>query len=258
MSFISKEKKYIMEVVMSEYRFPAVDYDKQKNLLDIFIKQSLIFDKQPFLWNKRQGMYKSWSWSLIRNQAANLSHHLILEGKIKSGDRIVLTSENRPEWIISDLAILGSGAIPTPSYPTNTENDQIYILNNVQATIVIVSGGKTGNTMLQAASKAKKTPIIFLMDRTNISIFPKNLKIFFFDELNLSKGNKDFPNISKNIGIDDLSTIIHTSGTGGMPKGVMLSHRAIIHNCMGAYHLLKNLKFKKEKFFIFFTIMSFL
>ena len=164
---------------------------------------------------------------------------------IEKGDRCLIISENRPEWMMVDLAIMLSSGITVPTYTTYTERDYEYIINDCTPSLIIVSNN----------SQYKK--IKNIISKTN---FVK--KIIFFEEikdqgkeiyLNLSdileKKNyesKDFLNLE--IKRNDIACIIYTSGTQGNPKGVMLSHGGILSNCDGAYDLIKKFTSKKPKF----------
>lgn len=153
-------------------------------------------------------------------------------------DTIAILSENRPEWMLIDHATQQSGAVLVPVYPTIHENDLTHIFNEAGIKWVFVSN----KSLFQKIEKIK-------------DVTPSVQKIFSFDEIphvphwkELLKDTDNqytekIDNIKKAIQPEDLATIIYTSGTSGIPKGVMLSHHNILSNVFSGY---KCLPIKKE------------
>src|SRR5204863_3903321 len=103
----------------------------------------------PFLWAKRDGRWHSTSWAEAARQVASLAAALKALG-MKPGDRVMLVAENRPEWCISDLAIMAAGCVTVPTYTTNTTRDHAHILGNSGARAVIVSNPKLAKNLIPA------------------------------------------------------------------------------------------------------------
>lgn len=238
---------------MSDDHTPAVDYGKTGDLLSMFLAQADRFGEDPLLWGKVDGAYRSHSWASVRDEVTALANALVAEG-LQPGERVVLASENRPEWTIADLAILAAGAIPAPAYPSSTEYDYLHVLDNVEAAVVIVSTPTVGARIMAAGLRAKRRPLVIMMDHGPEVTAPEGIRLVSWNALMAQEEGKDIPACAARIKRDDLATIIHTSGTGGAPKGVMLSHRAILHNCMGAYHLLESLGLERETFLSFLPL----
>ena len=97
------------------------------SLIDMFYSQAEKLADQPFLWSKEGGSYVSRSWREVAEEVTLLARGLRAHG-IEDGDRVVLCSENRPEWPIAHLAVMATGGITVPAYTTNTVNDHLYIL----------------------------------------------------------------------------------------------------------------------------------
>ena len=106
------------------------------NLVAMFLDRVEQRGDAPFLWAKRDGTWQSTSYKEAARQVAALSESLIRLG-CKPGDRVMLVSENRPEWLIADLAIMAAGCVTVPTYTTNTTRDHTHILTNSGARAVI-------------------------------------------------------------------------------------------------------------------------
>tara|TARA_Y100001970_G_scaffold248983_2_gene319073 strand:+ start:2253 stop:3914 length:1662 start_codon:yes stop_codon:yes gene_type:complete len=182
------------------------------------------------------------------NLAAAMGNALITMGVTK-GDRVALVSESRPEWMIADIAIMTTGGVAVPAYTTNQIADHIHILRDSGAKGAIVSGSALAKNLIPAALEVG---LDFIISMEPLSDLPDNLSVFQWDDL-VGTNSNQVPSVSK-ITRKDTSCLIYTSGTGGAPKGVMLSHGSIISNCKGAYELLLKLGLDDEKFLSFLPL----
>ncbi len=212
------------------------------NLLELFFDQYEKQDKNNiFLINLGNPKHKL-SWEKTYLLVNHLSNQISKD--IKLGDRCVLISENRPEWMISDLAIMLAGGISVPSYTTYTTKDYEYIINDCKPSVLIVSNNTQFNKIKDILDYKKINKIISF-DRL------ENLKFQNYlcteDIINKKDG---FENFDSEISLkrSDPACIIYTSGTQGNPKGVILSHGGILSNCEGGYELLKPIITKDMKF----------
>jgi len=214
--------------------------NKINNLLELFYEQYQNQNKKNIFLQSLKEPQKKYSWENVYLNINKLSEEI--SKYIKKGDRCLLISENRPEWMISDLSIMLSGGITVPAYTTYTERDYEYIIDDCMPSIIIISDKiqyeKIKNIIL------KKNFIKKIISFDNIDE-ESNLKIHdIFKKDNCI--NQNFADLK--IQRKDMACIIYTSGTQGNPKGVMLSHGGILNNCEGAYGLLKNFISKKPKF----------
>ena len=177
----------------------------------------------------------TYSWENIETKILILSNYL--KKIISKGDRCILLSENRPEWLISDIAIMNSGGVTVPLFTTYSEDDYEFIVNDCQPKVCIVSNFD----QFEKIKKFIKENIII------ISIDEFDQEIQFFENI-FSKAKSDFKTLlekkiyyNNDLKRNDLACIIYTSGTTGNPKGVMLSHGGILSNCEGAKEILKSL-----------------
>ena len=108
---------------------PARQLEHFPNLVAMFFARAAAKGDAPFLWAKREGEWAPTSWAEAARQVAALSTSLSGLG-LKPGDRVMLVSENRPEWLISDLAIMAARCVTVPTYTTNTVRDHQHILGN--------------------------------------------------------------------------------------------------------------------------------
>lgn len=217
----------------------AERYDQWQTLPHMFFAKAGELGDKPVFWDKRDDRWHPVTWTQASADVSALSRGLRTLG-VKPGDRVVLVSENRPEWPIADLAIMSARALTVPAYTTNTVDDHIHLFTDSSAEVVIVSSARLAERVLPAAEAVASVKIVIALEP--LSGNAEGLEIIAWDDL-LSRG-KDAPDDTAaelgNLARTDTSCLIYTSGTGGKPKGVMLSHGAILCNCMGAYHLFNN------------------
>ena len=219
-----------------------------QSLNKLFFDRAEQYNEKPFLWTKKNKEWIPLTWNETSLKVKEFAGGLRSLG-VKPGDKIVIVSENRPEWIIADLAINLIGAITVPAYTTNTEDDHHYILEHSDAKAVIASNNILANRVALATTRTNLCKILITLD--NYSGFePDNLKIIKFEEVgdfgknNIETALDHFEDIQP----DDVSCIIYTSGTGGRPKGVMLTHKNIFSNLQGAEDLLEIIGKKDNKY----------
>ncbi len=210
------------------------------NLVTMFLTRAREKGEAPFLWAKREGEWRALSWREAAWQAAALAHSLTRIG-LEPGDRVMLVSENRPEWLVADLGIMAAGCVTVPAYTTNTARDHSHILGNSGARAVIVSTAKLARTLVPAVHSAPDcTQLIAIEDLGSLEA-PANVQSHGWTEM--VSGEPDMRAIEQRlqpVGRDQLACIIYTSGTGGAPRGVRQHHGAILHNCEGAADVISN------------------
>ncbi len=212
-------------------------YEEKKSAPNKPFLKWLKIDKNHFL-----------TWKQVEHNICILSEYL--RKNLNTGDRCVLLSENRPEWLIADIAIMNAGGITVPLFTTYSEQDYKYIINDCKPKVCIVSND------IQYRKIEK-----FISNDTRVLSFENfNEKIESFKNIleKYSKKEKTsvFLNYNQEISRKDLACIIYTSGTTGNPKGVMLSHGGILSNCEGAQEILDPLVKNDESVFLTWLPLS--
>lgn len=232
-----------------------MDYAGIRNLPALFFERAETFGDRPFLWRKQDDAWHALTWREVADSVTALALGLRAVG-IKPGDRVTLVSESRPEWLIADLAIMSVGAISVPAYTTNTIADHQHVLSDSGSVAAIVSTPALAETLLPAASQTPDTQTIISIEPLTQTI-PDGIRCLGWDDV-LANGRAAGGNLDQDIAaIERTSTccLIYTSGTSGQPKGVMLSHGAILCNCMGAYHFLHDLPGFEQETEIFLSFL---
>ena len=239
-----KEINSLVELFFKKYeeKFPSVS---EKSHEEIF----LVSLKNKDLPDTNCGPY-TYSWGNINIKIKVLSNYL--KSIISKGDRCILLSENRPEWLISDLSIMNSGGVTVPLFTTYSESDYEYIIKDCAPKVCIVSNF---DQFKKIKNFIKENTIVISIDA-----FDKNIESFEYIFL---KAKTDLKTITKsvfsyndNLRRNDLACIIYTSGTTGNPKGVMLSHGGILSNCEGADEILNSLVKKDPPVFLTWLPLS--
>ncbi|WP_156680111.1 AMP-dependent synthetase/ligase [Sphingomonas profundi] len=187
----------------------------------------------PFLWAKRDGEWQATSWRRAGGQVASLAAGLRSIG-LMPGDRVMLVSENRPEWCIADLAIMAAGCITVPTYTTNTERDHAHILENSGARAVIVSTPKLARTLMPAVMRSSACEAVIGIEPLRIGQTSAARVHDWAALLAEHPGDIAACAAGATFAREDLACIIYTSGTGGAPRGVRQHHGAILQNVAGA------------------------
>ena len=214
------------------------------NLIELFVNQANKQNKKDiFLEWLNPSNKKTYTWEQTEKNILKLSK--VIKENIKEGDRCLLVSENRPEWFVSDLAIMVAGGITVPAYTTYTEDDYKYLIEDCEPSLVVVSNNemlkKLNNsinekdfikkviTLDEIAKVTNSLNIINKEKYLDFNLIIKN-KLLAEDKIENNKLKRNSP-----------ACIIYTSGTGGNPKGVILSHGGILNNLVGACEIMKPL-----------------
>jgi long-chain acyl-CoA synthetase len=198
---------------------------------------------------KENGTWVRYSTQDFANYVNNLSHGLLNLGVVAQ-DKIAIISNNRPEWNFTDFGVQQTGAITVPIYPTISEADLEFILNDAQVKYIFVSSEELYKKVKALAAKAPSVKEIYTYNKVNGAKH-------WMEVVELGKNNPkpaELEAAKANIKPNDLLTILYTSGTTGNPKGVMLSHNNLLSNVYACEKVLPDeIKTKKD-----WRVLSFL
>ena len=236
--------------------FPHGDYDRWDSIPQAFFEVVERAPDAPQLWAKRDGAWQPLTRAEVASQVRTLARGLRRLG-LKPGDRVVLVAENRPEFVIADLAIMTAGGITVPAYTTNTEADHLHVLEDSGATLAIVSTAELARTLLPAATRAAHCRTAIQIDGDLPDQQPADLEVHAWTAaLQAPDAGDGFDpdTAAQALKRGDTACFIYTSGTGGAPKGVVLSHGNVLSNCKMAYHLLASFGLGDEVFLSFLPL----
>jgi len=230
-----------------------MELDKINSLVELFFKKytEQNFDTNKFFLKCLKNNNKDFlTWKQVENKISFLTD--FFKKNISSGDRCILLSENRPEWLITDLSIMNAGGVTVPLFTTYSEGDYEYIIKDCKPKICIISDELQFNKIKKFISKEIKI--------ISIENFSKNIESLENILEKYSDNYSNFllpdPSFNKELSRKDLACIIYTSGTTGNPKGVMLSHGGILANCEGAQKILKEILKNQEAVFLTWLPLS--
>ena len=215
------------------------DFRASRNLVDLFLKRADELGDKPFLWAKREGEWRSISWAEAARQVCLLAESLRGLG-LAEGDRVMLVAENRPEWCLSDLAIMAAGCITVPAYVTNTERDHSHVLDNSGAAAVIVADDKLAKPLIPAMLRSGQAAHLIGIQPLRAA---QSGSFDYHEWGRLIAGDAAAARAAVDARIAGIAReatacLIYTSGTGGAPRGVMQHHGAILANVDGAARIL--------------------
>jgi long-chain acyl-CoA synthetase len=221
----------------------------------MFFQQAARLADKPFLWSKHDDAYRPLSYGDAGRRTSLLARGLIDLG-VAPGDRIALVAENRPEWLIADHAIMAAGGITVPAFTTNTPTDHKHVLTHSGATGAIISGKGIANRFLPAALESPDLRFVVSMEALDLAQEPP-VQVLGWNHVlaqGARRGEAEVDERVARLQRSDPCCFIYTSGTGGTPKGVVLTHGSILCNLMGCYRLLQDFSLGDEVFLSFLPL----
>ena len=196
------------------------------NLPAMMLARAREWPTKPLFRFWREKAWQSLNWAEFAGQVAALAAFLRAQG-ITPGDRVLLVSENRPEFPIADTAIMAIGAITVPTYVTNLPSDHAHILRDSGARFAIVSTAALAAHVLEGAALAHGLDGLLCCETPPEA--PGLASHRWADALSAPADPLALEAETHQIASEALACLIYTSGTTGKPKGVMLSHNNLLH-----------------------------
>lgn len=182
------------------------------------------FPKAEFVSGKVNGKWLKYSTQQFSDTVDALSRGLIGIG-IGKASRVAVMSANRPEWNITDFAIMQTGAYQIPLYPTLAEHDIKFILENAEVTVIFVADEILYKKLKPVCAELKRDIKVYTFDEVAAA---ENWQTLV--QAGQEKTDTDLEPYRSQITPEDILTLIYTSGTTGTPKGVMLTHNNLVKN----------------------------
>ena len=203
----------------------------EKTINQVFKNRAEKYGDRLAIEKKLKGTWVGASWKEYYERSRAVGLALQSLGAEK-GDRVIILSENRLEWLYSDMGILGIGACVVPVYPTLTGEEVEYIVENSGARIMLVENKGQLDKALYVKERVPSLAFIGVMDDDDAVDTPDYV-IPFSDLIEKGKAIHEdnpsqFQSLADDVEISDLATIVYTSGTTGVPKGAMISHKNVI------------------------------
>lgn len=203
----------------------------KQNLGQIFRSQAKKYGQRLAIEKRLVGVWQGITWEEYYEQAKQVGLGLYSLG-VRKGDRVSLLCQNRLEWVISDMGIIGIGGVTIPIYPTVPVSEVGYINSNSDAKIYIAEEKTAVQKGLETLEKCPDLKKIVVIDTQGVDM-GSDLLMTFNDLKRLGKelDTKEpgfFEKLTDAVQIENLATFVYTSGTTGHPKGAMITHKNIL------------------------------
>ena len=180
-------------------------------------------------YNNIKGIWRDYSWRMISERVGHFRAALAREN-IGVGDRVAILLPNGIDWVCLDLAAHGSGMVVVGLYPHDTATSNAYILGHSDARLILLDSEARWKSLGPFRSEFPSLERVWMRDTSGASLpAPESIVRHLADVLTIAAEPPQHQAATQ-----DLATLIYTSGTTGRPKGVMLSHSALLWNAQAS------------------------
>lgn len=209
----------------------------ERSIVHVFFKTAARVGEGEALRHKVDGAWRGISWREYARRVRAVAKGLIHLGLAKGG-AVAITGQNRPEWLIADVATMAAGGVPAPIYPNVTAEQAAYVAGHSEATIFIADSlAQIEKIRTQAASLPKLQHFVLMSPLSNGGA-PGVIDLATLEKLGESVADEVLDERIEQLEPAGLATLIYTSGTTGPPKGVMLSHENLVFTADAAVRAL--------------------
>jgi len=198
----------------------------EKTMNDVFRNRASKYGNRLAVEKKMNGAWQGATWNEYYDRARAVGLGLWSLG-LRKGNMVSLLSDNRLEWLYADMGSLGIGFCVIPVYPTLPSDDIEYIVNNSESKVIVPENKNQLKKVLEIVDKCPSLEKIIVMEEKDAVGHPKVMSFKDLMELGRKQYAEDpslFAKLSQEVTVDDLATIVYTSGTTGLPKGAMITH----------------------------------
>ena len=198
----------------------------EKTMNDVFRNRANKYGNRLAIEKKMNGVWHGATWNEYYDRARAVGLGLWSLG-LRNGNTVSLLSDNRLEWLYADMGSLGIGVCVIPVYPTLVSEEIEYIINNSESKVIVPENKNQLKKILEIVDNCPSIEKIIVMEEKDAAGHPKVMSFKDLMELGRRKHAEDpslFEKLSQEVMVDDLATIVYTSGTTGLPKGAMITH----------------------------------
>ncbi|MGB9893120.1 MAG: AMP-dependent synthetase/ligase, partial [Candidatus Saccharicenans sp.] len=200
-----------------------------ETLAQMFFNTVKSYRKDDLMLYKKDGQYRPISTEEFEKKVIYLALALNQLG-FKKGDKLIILSENRPEWVMTDLATICQGGLTVPIYTSLTAPQAEYIIQDSDAGVVVVSGGEQREKIEAIRSHLTQVKHYLTFEEDNIPGFTNFNTLLEMGRQLAAEKPQLFEQLAAGVRPEDEASLIYTSGTTGQPKGVILTHHNFMTN----------------------------
>ena len=208
----------------------AVERQLDGSLPGLLLRRSAEIGRRVALRHNELSRWREYTWREYAERTAHIGMGLLALG-VRSGDRVAIHSENRPEWVMTDLAIQGIGCATVGVYPTSPSTEVEFLLRSCRAVVLVAEDEEQLDKVLAVRRNLPHLQTIVVIETRGVRRYLDDPMIITFAELEALGADGTVDDWAQHVArlqSSDIAVIVYTSGTTGPPKGAMLSHANLL------------------------------